>query len=219
MSRADHRPPGIRKNTGFTLLELLVAMVIFAVMSVMAYGGLRNVIDNSDASKQSLQRLQAVQRAIRILNRDFSQLRPRPVRDAYGQRQLPLLADNARENRVEFTRGGRVNPANLKRSSLLRVAYRVEDNRLYRLQWPFLDAAPGTEPATVAILENISEMRLRFLDAQGDWHGVWPPLNAQPVSTAGTTGEPAVATGQPSAIELVLNLEDWGEIRRLYVIR
>ncbi|MCK4676195.1 MAG: prepilin-type N-terminal cleavage/methylation domain-containing protein, partial [Gammaproteobacteria bacterium] len=69
MQRANKLPVSQR---GFTLLELLIASIIFAIMAVMAYGGLANVLDNSKSSQLALKRLQQIQQSISVLNRDFS---------------------------------------------------------------------------------------------------------------------------------------------------
>jgi general secretion pathway protein J len=200
----------IHRQHGFTLLELLIASIIFAIMAVMAYGGLNNVIKNSESSQQALQRLQQVQQCVAVLDRDFSQIVPRSIRNEFGVTQPYLVAGNDIDQLIEFTRGGRVNPANLKRSSMLRVAYRAEKETLVRIQWQQLDRAQGIEPKTTTLLEGVDETTIRFLDAGGEWHERWPPLNA---SSTGTSG---AGSSRPLAIEIVLQLKDWGDIRRLY---
>ena len=192
---------------GFTLLELLIASIIFAIMALMAYGGLDNVIRNSQSSKQALKRLQEIQQTVSVLNRDLTQIIRRDIRDEYGNRQDYLTTENNIDNLVEFTRGGRVNPANLLRSSLLRVAYRFEEEKLIRLQWPQLDRAPGMEAKQTVLLEEIEEVKLRFLDQRAEWQEQWPPLNA------------GVIPAELLAIEIRLQLKDWGEIRRLYSMK
>lgn len=195
----------IHRQHGFTLLELLIASIIFAIMAVMAYGGLNNVIKNSESSQQALQRLQQVQQCVAVLDRDFSQIVPRSIRNEFGVTLPYLVAGNDIDQLIEFTRGGRVNPANLKRSSMLRVAYRAEKENLVRIQWQQLDRAQGIEPKTTTLLEGVDEANIRFLDAEGEWHERWPPLSA---SSTGSL--------RPLAIEIVLQLKDWGDIRRLY---
>ena len=105
--------PRHRQQQGFTLLELLIASIIFAVMAVMAYGGLANVMDNSEASKKALLRLKQIQQTVSILNRDFSQIIPRSIRDEYGNPQPFLTTQNDTDNIVELTRGGRNSPARI----------------------------------------------------------------------------------------------------------
>lgn len=206
MQTAKHRPYTLAKQQGFTLLELLISSIIFAIMAIMAYGGLGNVIDNSKSSQLALNRLQQVQQTISTLNRDFSQLVPRAVRDEYGNVQPAVNAGSNIDNIVELTRGGRTNPAKLPlRSSLVRVTYQFEEEQLVRLQWPQLDNAPGTEANKTVLLDNIESVTIRFLDQNADWKEQWPPYD----SGAGNTTALL-------AIEIVLELTDWGEIRRLY---
>ena len=209
-----HRRTGQR---GFTLLELLIASIVFAIMALMAYGGLDNVIDISQSSKQSLERLRQVQQGVTIISRDFSQLVQRQVRDEYGTVKPALIAGGDVDRLVELTRGGRLNPAGLLRSSLQRVAYRLEEDTLIRMHWSNLDRAQAEEAKQTELLDQVEEFRIRFLDENAEWQEQWPPLNASG-STAG--GSPS-GGGQnilppPMAIEVVLVLKDWGEIRRLY---
>lgn len=205
----------ITKQQGFTLLELLIASIIFALMAVMAYGGLANVMDNSKASKQALLRLKQLQQTVSILNRDFSQLVPRPIRDEYGNPQPALTAGNNIDNLIEFTRGGRNSPPVLLRSSLVRAAYRFEENELIRLHWPQLDRSQNMEPKQTVLIDNIEDVSIRFLDQNNEWQQEWPSLN-----TTAPSGSPgAAASPQPIAIEIVLQLNDWGDIRRLYSLQ
>ena len=202
------------KQQGFTLLELLIASIIFAIMAIMAYGGLDNVISNSQASKQALKRLQQVQQTVSVLNRDFRQLIPRPIRDEFGNTQPYLSAGNNIDYLVEFSRGGRVNPGGLLRSTLLRVAYQFDEETLVRLQWPQLDRTQEEEPKKTTLIDNLEAVTIRFLDPSGEWQEQWPPLNAASTNAPGT----AIATIYPLAIEIILQLKDWGEIRRLYQV-
>lgn len=189
---------------GFTLIELLIAISIFAVMSVMAYGGLSQIIDNSQHSKIELERLQSVQRAILIISRDFTQIINRDIRDEYGNNQPFLNASKRLDYLVEFTRNGRRNPAKLKRSHLLRVAYRFEDEKLIRFFWPQLDRAPAMEAYENTLLDQIEEVEFRYRDDKKKWHSEWPPLSG--------------AAAELTAIELILELKDWGKITRLYQV-
>lgn len=199
------------KQQGFTLLELLIASIIFAIMAVMAYGGLDNVMSNSESAQQALKRLQQIQQSVAVLNRDFSQIVPRPIRDEYGIPQPFLSAGNNIDNLIELSRGGRVNPANLLRSSLLRIAYQFDDEKLVRLQWPQMDRAQETEAKKTVLLDNLDEVTIRFLDQNAEWQEQWPPLNVMSVAGSDNTTELV-------GIEIVLQLKDWGEIRRLYAM-
>ncbi len=200
-----------RQNRGgFTLLELLVAVAIFAVLSAMAYGGLRNVIDNSQQTETAMQRLQQVQLAILKISRDLTQLSARSIRDEYGNFRNSILTVQGDDIFIEFTRGGRRNPAELLRSHLQRVAYKIEENTLSRLHWPHLDRTQEMLPYESVLLEGVESASVRFLDNNNEWHDEWPPLSA----TGQTDGNTTVL----SAIEFTVVLQDWGELVRLFMV-
>ena len=195
---------------GFTLLELLVAVAIFSVLSAMAYGGLRNVIDNSQQTDLTMQRLQEVQLAVLKISRDFNQLANRSIRDEYGNDQDYLVSSEGGDIFVEFSRNGRRNPAELQRSHLQRVAYKLEENQLYRLDWPHLDRPQEMQPYESVLLSDVESASVRFLDTNNEWHDQWPPLN--------TNLQASDLSESLTAIEVTLELTDWGEIMRIYRI-
>ena len=200
-----------KKNIhGFTLLELLVAVAVFAILSAMAYGGLRNVIDNSMQTETSMQRLQQVQLAMVSISRDFTQITQRNIRDEYGNTNNYILTGEGTDVFIEFSRGGRRNPAELLRSHLQRVAYKIEDNTLSRLHWPHLDRTQEMEPYESILLEDVENANIRFLDSNNEWHNEWPPLDA--------TGQADGSTVVLTAIEFSLELLDWGELVRLFPV-
>ena len=194
------------KARGFTLIELLVAMTIFAVISVMALGGLNAVVKQQELAREDMQALNQLQRAVRDLVWDFSQLQPRYVRDELGQgSEAPLLADGRLDYLVRLTRGGWRNPAGFPRGTLQRVQYRLEEGALIREYWPVLDHPLGMEPRSVTLLEDVVDLRLFFLDDQDEWQPQWPPLSAIDAPVA----------PRPRAVRLELELDGWGEIQRL----
>ena len=163
---------------GFTLIELLVALAIFAVMATLAFGGLGEAVTQSERLDGQQRRWHGVQRAVRLMENDFAQLRSRPVRAILGQDHEPAIqAFGAGE--VNFTRGGWLNPGLLPRAELQRVRYRLIDGRLLREYWPVLDPIGATEVGGEVLLEEVDEFRVEFLSepgaAQAAWTAFWPP--------------------------------------------
>lgn len=197
-----------RRRGGFTLLELLVVLAIFSMVSLLAYGGLNSVLNTRATVAAALDRTVAMQKAYLRLRDDLQQLRHRPVRNAYGTESEPALV-LAFDGRVEFTRGGWRNPLGHARSTLERVSYRVdEDNRLLRESWRVLDRAPASEPVRVPLLDRVRRMEWRFMGPDNQWQSEWPPLSAGSV--------PAAEVPPPRAVELMLETEDWGELRLVF---
>ena len=186
-------------QNGFTLLELLVAIAVFAVLGVMSVGALTSVLRADDGIRAQQQRLAELQFAVGLIERDLSQAVLRPVRDAFGD---PVAAVNARRGSLSFTRGGRPNPMGLKRSNLERVTYRRQGNALTRTGSPVLDAAPGEEPESTRLLDNVEDLRVRWLTAGGRWLEFWPPADG------------GIDTW-PAAAEVRLSFPDRGTITRL----
>jgi general secretion pathway protein J len=194
---------------GFTLLEMLVAIAIFAVVSTLALTGYTQLQQQSEYLEQRLSRLREVQRAVQTLCQDLEQLEPRPVREPLGDGYLPALqVTDTLEYRLQLTRAGWSNTGGLPRPTLQRVGYRVEDEQLWRDHWPALDRTLVVEPVKVRMLDGVRGVRFRFLTSNRQWVDRWP---AQQVGTRNERSRPA-------AIEVVIELEDWGEIRRLVEI-
>ena len=194
---------------GFTLLELLVALAVFAIMSVAAYSGLRNVLFTRAAVEQQSQRLAAVQLAVFRLEQDIEQAIPRSIRDEYGEKQAALLGGELSDDRLMLTRAGWDNPLGQPRAQIQRIAYRWEDGRLWRRHWPVLDRGGRIEPREILLLDRVSAFTVRFLD-QDEWRSDWPPPVAADAETEKQEADP-----MPRAVEIRLTLEDWGEITRL----
>ncbi len=197
-------------QAGFTLLELLIAILVFTILSVMAYGGLSNVIDNSQRTDVSMQRLQQVQMAMLKISRDFTQLSQRSIRDEYGNSNNYILNGEGLDIFVEFSRGGRRNPAQMTRSHLQRVAYKLEENKLSRLHWPHLDRSQEMQAYETVLLENVDSADVRYLDSNNEWHNEWPPIN----TSGQADGDGTILT----AVEFNMVLQDWGELTRLFMV-
>ncbi len=192
---------------GFTLLELLVALAVFAIMSIAAYSGLRNVLFTRAAVEAQSQRLAAVQLAIYRLEQDIEQAVPRSIRDEYGDPQAAMIGSELSDDRLTLTRSGWDNPLGQPRATLQRVAYRLWEGRLWRLYWPVLDRGGRIEPRETLLLDRVRTFKVRFL-YRGHWRDDWPPP-----SDAET--DPKNSDPMPRAVEISLTLEDWGEITRL----
>jgi len=197
-------------NKGFTLIEVLVALAVFGVMTMLAYSALGSTLSNAEYLSNRMDRLQAVQRAIRYLSTDLFQTAPRSVRTELGDSFSPALQTSfSSEYALELTHGGWGNPAGLPRGTLQRVAYRLENDELVRYHWNVLDRTYANEPVAAVLLDDVESLIFRYFDASGELSEVWPPQDP-----SGGVGLRA----RPRAVEIVLTLADQGEIRRLLEI-
>jgi general secretion pathway protein J len=197
-------------SSGFTLLEVLIAVAIFVVVGAMAMGGYNKLSDQSRMLDERMLRVRAVQNTMTKFALDFEQLEPRPIQDALGQgnRQPALLASasNGQQGVVELSRAGWNNPAGVQRSTLERVTYRLVDKKLLRDRWPVMDRLLTNEPQTTTLLDRVKGIKLRFMDQNRTWQEQWPGANTPSINSA---------RALPLAVEITLELEDWGVITRL----
>jgi general secretion pathway protein J len=194
----------------FTLIEVLVAFAIFGILAAFAYGALSQTLLSAEILGERMDRLQAIQKSVRYLSHDFLQLAPRPVRQELGDSFDPaLLTDFSSEFALELTHGGWSNPVALPRGTLQRSAYRLEDDELVRYYWTVLDRTLSNEAIGVTILDGVESLLFRYLLDSGDWIEQWPPP---------TLPGPLGLRQRPRAVEIVLTLQDEGEIRRIIEI-
>jgi len=197
----------VKRRTGFTLIEILVALAIFAILAALLYGTLNQTLFSAELLNDRMDRLQAIQRTMRMLGDDIRQLSPRPVRDELGDNNRPAL-DTGFESgfALELTHGGWSNPAVLPRGTLQRAAYRIEDDQLIRYQWFVLDRTLSNVPRELVLLDGVQSLQFRFLQGNGEYTDQWPPVNRQ-----GGAG----LRLRPRAVEIILTLADEGELTRL----
>lgn len=195
---------------GFTLVELLVAMLISAIMFVIGYGVLQESMNNRAAVKDKEDRLGDVVVAMRTLSQDFGQLAPRPVRSLMGDGADPaFMADARNDALVTFTRMGWSNPAGIQRPALQRVRYALDGETLYREHWTVLDATVGTTPVRRTLLTGVKSVQFRYMESGRSWTTQWGN------QVSGSDPRSPALRMRPIAVEVTLELVDYGKLVRL----
>jgi general secretion pathway protein J len=201
-----------RRARGFTLIEVLVAVFITVIMVTMGYGAINQALNDRDALATRAERLREVQTTMRVMAQDFAQLAPRPVRQPVGDGWLPSLqAEPGAQTLVTFTRAGWANPAGIQRPALQRVAYVFENGKLRREHWTVLDATLSNTVIRRELLGSVRTVTIRYMDVGRNWREQWPI----PGPSLGVLGEDR---SRPVAIEVTLDLEDWGKVVRIFEV-
>jgi general secretion pathway protein J len=196
-----------RRQDGFTLIEILVAMVILAVMSVMAYRGVAEARVAVENAEGHLDRLREVQRAMQVVVTDFRELTRRPVREPIGDGYRgALLRDPNGIALAELSRAGWPNGAGTPRGTVQRVLYRLEGTTLVREHWTVADPTLATQPVKRELLTGVDRVEIRYLTTGREWITEWPQFNS---------AEERDFYARPLAVEITITLADWGEVRRI----
>ncbi|MBU0480638.1 MAG: type II secretion system minor pseudopilin GspJ [Proteobacteria bacterium] len=196
-----------KHNRGFTLLELLVAMAIFSLMSVMVYSSLTSMTETREQLQKRTEIFAELQTFFRVIGRDLTQTAKRPVRDGFGD-ELPAVKRIVGESALEFTRNGWRNPAGRPRSSLQRVRYRFAAGQLIRESWNVLDRAVDSEPHDRIVLNKVLDFDVTFIGQQDKPYKSWPPnVNGTPVNDE-----------LPRAVNIQVDVAGWGRLDRLFLV-
>lgn len=189
-------------EAGFTLVEMMVALAIFAMLSVAGVALLQSASSSQLVVKERLSDLSEGARAVAMIEADLAQAVPRPVRISAAT-TAPAFSGSGSEIAGQIfvlTRAGLANLDDSPRPELERVAYAVENGALKRVSWSMLD---GGKAKSAAILSDVATATLRFRDAEGDWRLTWDATDVR---------------AMPRAVELVLTQKSASPVRLLFLV-
>ncbi len=201
------------RQHAFTLIELLIALAIFAIMAVMSYRTLDTLFQTRSQLNTEAAKLRDVALLFARLDDDFASLLDRRARTVDNllddSLRLTALLPGANDATLVFTRSGFAGSSG-ESAAPQRIGYRLREGKLELLIWPSLDAAPRTAPQAHVALSDIRDARWRALDRAGNWQNVW---RTTPVGDSIRPG------AYPLALELVLTLASGEEYRRVFALR
>ena len=188
-------------SKGFTLLEIIIALFIFSIISLILANALHNMIRIQSDTKEKATQLAALQTALLFFSQDIEQAIPRPIKNSDEK----LEGFIGTKNSLTFTHAGLSNPqGQLNQSQLERVRYEFQKNQFIRTTWPVLDVTSKTKTDSRTLLTFVTQLQFEYLDNTNHWHSKWPD-NQQPLLL-------------PKAVNISLSLSNWGKINQLYSI-
>ena len=194
----------MREERAFTLVELLVALAIFALISAFAYRGLAVLMDSRAHLERDSRKWRDLALFVGRFERDVQATLDRPAVGPSGTPQAPIsslldIGGATTTTGLAVTRSG----ASLYANALAgpqRVGYRLAEGRVERLAWTAVDAAPRASVAATPVLEDVRALSFRFLDRSLEWRRDW----ALPATQ-----------GTPLAVEMTVEMAGGERIVRL----
>lgn len=197
--------PITKLSQGFTLLEVLIAIAIFSVISMASFSIFETVLNSDTVTKERTERINELQRGFLIIERDVLQIARRSVR-FYGEApqsgflHTDIESYSDGEQAISFVRHGWTNPGLLlPRSDMQSVAYQLNENTVERIHFNFVDAVLGEEPKVRALISKVESLSFEFYDGK-KWQK--------------TLQESTL----PQAIAIELDTTDYGIIRRQFLV-
>jgi general secretion pathway protein J len=193
-----------RSPRGFTLLELVVAIAVFAVFAALAYGGLRHVLNAKTTVIEHQDAIAVLEDTFVLLESDLGNAVARGARDAFGA-PIPALSSPPDRTSIEFTRFVDDTYATQPTTRLKRITYELQGDKLVRLTWPVLDRVQASVPSRRILIDDLAAVSFRFND--DEWVDYWPrEQNA------------AFADVLPLAVEITLRFRDGNAARRILLL-
>ena len=209
------------KGQGFTLLEVLIALSIFALISVGSFQLISASVNYQQRSEERMAGFKSVSKMLSLMESDLLQSLERPVRDDYGDSLAAFSGDSAS---IEFTHGGWSNrPVGIEvggrpaHATLQRTVYRFEfsndeqggyQNLWSRQRWDVLDRVQSSR-SQISLRILVERVSVRYLSHGKIWSNHWPVT-----IDASQEGYRAL----PLAVEVELSLAKFGEVRRLFEV-
>lgn len=192
---------------GFTLIEILIALAVFAILSAMTALSMSHAFNTRERVSQQIDRLSEIDFSITRMNRDANQITARPVRDEQMRLKPAFIGQ---DNYMEFTRSGLTNPnAFEKRATLKRIAFLCNKNELVRRSFARLDSASAHAYEDKVLISHLKSCAFTYLTPQNQWSDQW--LNI-------TNTRQNTPQSLPKAVQISLRLADLGKLSLVFVI-
>ena len=194
-----------KAHDGFTLLEVLIAIAIFSIISLSSFTIFDSVLKGDATAKLRSERQNELQRAFLIIERDITQIARRSIRldgEAPLERLIQSASDSfaSEEQAIAFVRHGWTNPGLLlPRSDMQVVAYRLTEETMHRLHFNFVDSVVGEEPKIRPLISDVTELSFEYYDGK-KWQETWSNNSL------------------PLAIAIEIETKDYGLIRRQFLV-
>ncbi|HEN3638972.1 TPA: type II secretion system minor pseudopilin GspJ [Yersinia enterocolitica] len=190
----------MKRQYGFTLLEMMVSLALLAIISLTGYQILQSVLRNDQITQQHATRLAGAQRMLMLFEQDVVNAMVRPLKSSQTDTIPEFISGHAgitsESGSLLLIRTNWINPsAHLARSQLQRVGWRIDQRSLERINYQHPDSYGRVEPQITARLNEVTALQLRFYK-QGHWQDKW----------ANNT--------LPEAIEITLVIAGYGKLQR-----
>ncbi len=199
----------IKQTKGFTLIELMVAIIIFAIISVMSYRAIASLVTTKQVLTKAEDKWGGIARAINQISTNWDKAIPLAYRDENGVLMPAVVGKNKLSGnfdaQLELTISGMIGDEEYGTMSPRRIGFRFLNGTLYMVTWPFLNRAPFSQAQVEALLKNVDTFTVNFLYPDKQWRDSWPSdINS--------------FTTLPPGLEIYIKMKSGEEITRRWAL-
>lgn len=200
----------LKFELGFTLIELMVAITIFAIITTISYRTISSLIITKERLTNAQKKWGSVVNAVSLISDSLNKIIPLTIRGNSGE-LLPALIgleklNSKNDSQLEFTISGYIKDQVIGTIPPKRIGFRFVQGDLYIVFWPVLNRAPLTVPSAELVLSNIKEFKIEYYGNDKKWYLNWPMQNTQSISIL------------PKGIRLYMRLDSGEEITRVWAV-
>lgn len=201
----------MKKQAGFTLIEVILAMAITAFVAMLGYSALSTAMNTAEQHEKKANQLADIQLALSVLERDIRNAVIRGIKDEYGDEQSAMMGGVLADYPLQLTRRGWDNPTEVKRGELQRLRYEYSESKLWRENWLILDRISEEEgKQRVMVIDQLESFELAFLSPSASGAGS--------SAIGGVWQDEWDDNSLPLAIEVRLEIENFGQVKRVFEI-
>jgi general secretion pathway protein J len=198
------------KHSGFTLIELMVAIMIFAIITVISYRTLSALIATKDGVETAQAKWGGISKTMNQMSVYCNRIIPLTVLDVDGS-MMPAVLGKSKltgnfDSQLEMTTSGFIGDLAYGSTPPKRIGFRYANGKLFLVIWPVLNRAPNTKPDLILLSNQIASFKIKYLYQDRQWYDTWP-LN---LSSYAIT---------PLAIKMYIKMNSGEEIDRQWALQ
>ncbi|MCC2625661.1 MAG: gspJ [Burkholderiales bacterium] len=169
----------IAKRAGFTLIELMVAILIFSIISIISYRTLASLVTTKQIVTTTQDRWSGIVNTVNLISNAWARSIPLTIRDENGSFAPAVIGKNklerATDAQLELTLSGYISDPVYGTIRPRRLGFRFVDNKLFLVTWPVLNRVRTTQPQLDLLMDDVASFQQSFIYPDKQWHDEWPP--------------------------------------------
>lgn len=171
-------------QSGFTLIEVMISVIIFAIISAISYRIITSLINTKEIAGGAQDKWGSLSLVNSNMGSAWNRIIPLVVRDVNGG-ILPALLGKSNlsgnyDSQLEFTVSGYIGDDVYGTTAPRRIGYRFNQGSLYLVTWPVLNRTLTTVPQINLLIDNVQSFTALYLYPDKQWRDSWPPNGGDP---------------------------------------